>query len=239
MSRLFTVARRELASLFCSPVAWVVGALYAAAAGLVFLSGFGAAEPATLRAVVEASVWLGIVGVPAVCMRSISDELARGTIERLMTLPIAEWELVVGKWLGLLAFLCTLALPLVAHAIVLELYADPDPGPLLTAAVGLLLVVGLYAAIALAASASTENQVIAFGGGVFLIAVLTLVLYFLPDAEFVPIWLATAARYANVNARFVGFARGVVSLPDVTFFVTAAGLFLFIAIRVLESRRWR
>lgn len=239
MSRLLTIARRELGSLFGSPVAWVVGALYAAGAGLVFLAGFGAAEPATLRTVFEASVWLAVFGVPAVCMRALSEELSRGTIERLMTLPVAEWELVVGKWLGLLGFLVTLALPLAAQVLLLEMYAEPPYGATLAAAVGLLLVVALFAAITLAVSATTENQVIAFGGSVFVISVLTFVLYFLPDAEFIPLRLGQAARYANVNARFAGFARGVIALPDLVFFVSLTAAFLFVAVRLLESRRWR
>ena len=241
MSVLWTIARREWLSLLCSPLAYVVAAVFALTAGLLFLAGFGAGEPASLRDVAGGLVWLAAVLVPALSMRSLSEELHRGTIERLMTLPIGEWQLVLGKWLAVMGLLVVLGLPLLVQWGVLAVYAEPPPdaGEALGAAIGLLSVAAVFAAIGVAASAGTENQVIAWVVGVFITGMLTFGLFFLAEAEPVPPRLGAVARFANVNARFEAAARGVLDARDLLFFISTTAAFLFLAVCVLGLRRWR
>ncbi len=172
-------------------------------------------------------------------MRLISDEVRTGTLERLMTSPVSDAAVVVGKWLAAVAFLVVLLAPLLVQAAVLEWFADPDPGPIATGFVGLVLVGGLYLAIGVAASAATENQVIAFLLTVFVICMFTFLLFFLPEQGFVPPAARSAMYYANVNTQFADFNRGLIDVRNFVYFVSMTGLFLFVAVKLLESRRWR
>lgn len=241
MNVVWTLARREWLSLLCTPLAYAVLAVFSLVSGLLFLANFGAGAPASLRGVAEGLIWLGAVLVPALAMRSLSEERHRGTLERLMTMPLGEWQLVVGKWLALMGLLALLGLPLLVQWSVLAVTATPAPsvGEAVAILTGLLLVGGLFASIGVAASAATENQVVAWVVAVFLTGMLTFGLFVLADAEPVPPALGEAARFANVNLRFQAAARGVLDARDAIFFLSTTATSLFVAVRVLESQRWR
>ncbi|MEM9883338.1 MAG: ABC transporter permease [Planctomycetota bacterium] len=239
MNATLTLMRRELASLFRSPIGYVVLALFALGSSLVFYIGFAPGNHATMRDTHAGVVWLLVFLAPAISMRLLSEEYARGTIERLTASPVTDAQVVLGKWLAAWAFYAVLLLPLVAQMVVLFLTADPDAGPMLAGLLGLLLVGGLYLAIGTSASAATQNQVIAFLLAVFVICGLTFLLYFLPEAGFLPPGVRAAMFYANVNRRFEPFNRGLLDLRGVVYFVTVTAWFLFLAVKLLESRRWR
>lgn len=239
MKATLTIARRELASLFYSPIGYVVLALFALGSSLVFYIGFAPDQHASMRTTYEGVVWLLVFLAPAVSMRLLSEELSRGTIERLMTSPVGDVQIILGKWLAAMAFFAVLLLPLVVQAVVLEMTADPDLGPVVTGLVGLFLVGALYLAIGTFASAATENQIIAFLLTVFVICALTFLLYFLPEATFIPPGVRSAMYYANVNRQFADFNKGLIDVRNFVYFVTVTALFLFLAVKLLESRRWR
>src|SRR5437868_6668309 len=104
MSNTLTIARRELSSLFFSLIAYVVLGIFALGTTLLFLYSYGPGLPATIRTTLEGVVWLLIVLVPPISMRLISEEFRSGTIETLMTSPVRDGEVVVGKWLGAMGF---------------------------------------------------------------------------------------------------------------------------------------
>lgn len=239
MSAVVTLARRELIGLFASPIAWVVLALFALGTGLVFGVGFGPGRPATMTTTFEATVWLLVFLAPAVSMRLISEELARGTLERLVTSPISDTQIILGKWLAALAFLGLLLAPLLIQIGLLYASGNPDAGPLVGGLLGVALVGALYLAIGVFASAATENQIIAFLLAAFLIALLTFLFFFLPESGWLPARARAAVLYANVNRQFGEFNRGVIDAGNVFYFVSMTGLFLFLAVKLLESRRWR
>ncbi len=239
MSAVVTLARRELIGLFASPIAWVVLALFALGTGLVFGVGFGPGRPATMTTTFEATVWLLVFLAPAVSMRLISEELARGTLERLVTSPISDTQIILGKWLAAMAFLGLLLAPLLIQIGLLYASGNPDAGPLVGGLLGVALVGALYLAIGVFASAATENQIIAFLLAAFLIALLTFLFFFLPESGWLPARARAAVLYANVNRQFGEFNRGVIDAGNVFYFVSMTGLFLFLAVKLLESRRWR
>ena len=121
------------------------------------------------------------------------------------------------------------------------LYAngEPDAGPLIGGLLGVALVGALYLAVGTFASAATENQIIAFLLAGFLIAALTFLFFFLPESGWLPARARAAVLYANVNRQFGEFNRGVIDAGNVFYFVSMTGLFLFLAVKLLESRRWR
>ena len=239
MSKTLTIARREVSGLFCSPIAYVVLALFSFGAGLIFLGGFGPGQLATMRGTFEAVVWLMVFLVPAISMRLVSEEFRSGTIEPLMTSPVSDTHVILGKWLGAMGFFAVLLTPLLAQVAVLEMTAQPDYGPIVAGLVGLVLVGGLYLAVGTFASAATENQIIAFLLTVFLICIFTVGMYFLPRASFVGSGLRRAMFYLNVNMQFEDFNKGLIDISNLVYFISGTGLFLFFAVKTLESRRWR
>ena len=227
MSAIVTLARRELIGLFASPIAWVVLALFALGTGLVFAVDFGPGRPATMATTFNATVWLLVFLAPAVSMRLLSEELARGTLERLVTSPVSDTQIVLGKWLASLVFLGLLLTPLLVQIGVLYLNGEPDAGPLIGGLLGVALVGALYLAVGTFASAATENQIIAFLLAGFLIAALTFLFFFLPESGWLPARARAAVLYANVNRQFGEFNRGVIDAGNVFYFVSMTGLFLF------------
>lgn len=173
MTPTCVIAKRELMSLFFSPIAYVVLGLFSVGTSLIFLMSYGPGQPASMRHTFEGVVWLMIFLIPAISMRLLSEELRSGTIELLMTSPIHDAQVVLGKWLGAMGFLLALFVPLGVMVLVLQLTARPDYGPVFTGFVGLLLVGGLYLAIGTFASAISQNQIISFLLSVFVICLLT------------------------------------------------------------------
>jgi len=239
MSNILTIARRELSSLFFSPIAYVVLGLFALGTSWIFFMSFGPGEPASLRGTFTAVVWLMIFLVPAISMRLVSDEVRNGTLELLMTSPLSDAQVILGKWFGAMGFYVALLSPLVVQALVIAAFAKPDLGPFATGFLGLLLVGGLYLAIGTFASTLTQNQIIAFLVTIFFICILTFVTFFVPRANNVWQWLKDVTLYLNVNAQFEDFTKGLIDTGCLAYFIVGIAFFLFLAILSLESRRWR
>ncbi|MCC6679340.1 MAG: ABC transporter permease subunit [Phycisphaeraceae bacterium] len=241
MTQTLTIARRELTSLFFSPIGYVVIGLFAIATTLIFFLWFTPDAPAGMEVSFWWVVWFMIFLLPATSMRLLSEEYRSGTIETLMTSPLSDAQVILGKWLGVMGFLLVLSVPLWIQALVIELNGSPDPGPILTGFLGLLLVGSLYLAIGAFASAATENQVNAFLITVAVISIFTFVTRFLPYAAFVKNndFLRNTMFFANINTQFEDFNRGLIDTSNIVFFVSATIFFLFLAVMLLQSRRWR
>ncbi len=236
-----TVARRELAGYFATPVAYVFIVIFLMMAGaLTFtLGNFFSRGQADLMPFFSFVPWLFLFLVPALTMRLWAEERRLGTIELLLTLPLAQWQAVLGKFLAAWAF-CAIALLLTFPLVLTVNYlGNPDNGVILSGYVGCLFVAGAYLAIGAALSALTKNQVIAFVLAVavcfvFAAAGSPVVTEFL--SQRVPL-LADIARALSLTERFNGFTRGVIALRDVVFFVTFMGFWLFVNAVVLDHRK--
>src|SRR5215217_1151626 len=235
------VARRELGAYFATPVATVFIVVFLALGGVLTFSlgNFFARGQADLVAFFSFLPWLFLLFVPALTMRLWAEERRLGTIELLLTLPIAPWQAVLGKFLAAWAF-CAIALALTFPLwITVNILGSPDNGVILCGYVGSWLMAGAFLAMGSAVSALTRNQVIAF--------VLAVVVCFLFAAsgtavvtEFLssrlPL-LAEAARSVSIFERFNGFVRGVVELRDLVFFGSLIAFFLFVNAVVLDHRK--
>jgi ABC-2 type transport system permease protein len=243
MKQTLTIAQRELTAFFCSPIAYVVMGIFAALTTLVYVLVFlNPGEPATVAGLFSPVVFvLLILLVPAVSMRLMSEEFGRGTIETLMTAPVSDTQVILGKFMGALGFLVALLAWLVVPIGVLACYSRPEIGPIATGLLGLLLVGGLYLAIGLFASSMTGNQVIAFILALFLIGPLLLVdiLGFIVARLPVHEGLRRAIYYLSVASQLEGFNKGVFTVANLVYFASGICLFLFLTIKVVESRRWR
>lgn len=234
-----TIAKRELTSLFFSPIAYVVLAAFAIGSSIFFLQSFAPGNAATMRPTYDAVVWLLVFLAPAISMRLISEELRSGTFERLMTSPVSDAQVVAGKWLGAFAFFCVLLSPLVVHAVVLELVGSPEIGPIVTGLVGLALVGALYLAIGVFASAWTQNQIIAFLLTVFIIGLPTFAAYYAAGQSIRDPAIDRLIRYLSVNQQYADFAKGLIDVRNFVYFLSGTALFLFLAVLLVQSRRWR
>jgi ABC-2 type transport system permease protein len=236
-----TVARRELASYFATPVAYVFIVIFLVMSGaLTFtVGGFFARGTADLQPFFAFVPWLFLFLVPAITMRLWAEERRLGTIELLLTLPIAQWQAVLGKFLAAWAF-CAIALALTFPLIItVNVLGDPDNGVIAAGYVGCLMVAGAYLAIGAAISALTKNQVIAF--------VLAVAVCFLFAAAGSPVvieflsrntpLLAEIARGLSVTDRLAAFSRGVIALRDVIFFVSFIGIWLFANAMAVDLRK--
>jgi ABC-2 type transport system permease protein len=234
------LARRELLSLFCSPIAWVVLAIFSIGTSVWFVKGFHAGEEASLRPTLEFAVlWILPFLAPAVSMRMLSEEFRTGTFEKLMTSPLSDTQVILGKWLGAVGFYAALLVPLLAQLIALECVGSPDYGPAATGILGLGLVGGLYMAVGLFASTFTQNQVVAFLVTVFILSIPSVGLSFVKDSPFLAARWQSVAAYISVEVQYRDFAKGVVDIRNFVYFLSGIALFLFLAVKSLESRRWR
>ncbi|MDB5314994.1 MAG: transporter permease [Rhodospirillales bacterium] len=241
MSPTLIVARRELAGYFATPVAYVFIVIFLVLSGaLTFtLGGFFARGQADLSPFFNFIPWLFLFLVPALTMRLWAEERRLGTIELLLTLPITQWQAVVGKFLAAWAF-CAVALALTFPLwVTINLLGNPDNGVVLAGYAGCLMIAGSYLAIGAALSAATKNQVIAFVLAVavcfvFAAAGSPIVTDFL--SQRVPL-MAEIARGLSLTERFNGFARGIIALRDIVYFASFILFFLFLNAVVLDHRK--
>jgi ABC-2 type transport system permease protein len=238
MTRATTIARRELTSYFYSPVAYVAMSLFLLAAGVFFWDDFAPGQPAELRHVFDWMVWLLVFIVPVLGMGLLSQEWSTGTIEPLMTAPVQDGDVVVGKFLGSFAFLTVLIGPTLLYVLLLRIYAHPDLGPVLSGYLGIFLVAGLFVAITLFCSSLTRSQVVAAASAAAILFVITIVPYMVSGRATLGAFWKTAADQA-VYKRYTDFSRGVIESGNVVFFIAATAVFLFLTTKVVESRRWK
>src|SRR3954447_1651117 len=126
MTKTTVIARRELSSYFYSPIAYVAMTLFLVACGIFFWSDFQPGQPVTMRTIFEWMVWLLVFIVPVLCMGLLAQEWATGTIETMMTAPVGETDMVIGKFLGSLFFFLVLLAPTLIYLIMLAFYGRPD-----------------------------------------------------------------------------------------------------------------
>lgn len=239
MRNITAIMQRELLALFCSPIAYVVLAGFLLITGIlmVFAQAFEPGKPASLRAIFFYAPYVLTVIIPAITMRAISEEYRTGTIESLVTAPVSESQLVLGKYFAGVFFLVVMLLGTLAYLVLMEVFGNPDWGASLSAYLGLLLLGMLYLAVGLLTSSLTNNQIVAWiAGAIPLLLLSILTLWIVTQTEGIP---RVIAQQIDFKSRFDEFARGIVALDGVVFFVGSILVLLFLTIKIVESRRWR
>ena len=237
MSRVVALSARELRSYFLSPVGYIIIALFTLLAGLIFVFfTFEPGQPATIRAVFSWGTWVLLFVCPAISMRSISEERRQGTYETLMTSPISESEVIIGKFAASLLFLLLMFVPTGAIVAVLEIYGAPDYGELACGYLGMTLAGSTYLASGMLASALTTSQIVAFLVPLFFWLLVNLGCKLLPP--YLSESWANFVALCDSDQRLRDFTIGLLDTSNVIFFVTLTLVFLITASRVLQSRRW-
>ena len=242
MNATWIILRRELASYFATPLAYVFILIFLvlSASFTFYLGGFFERGQADLAPFFNFHPWLYLFLVPAVSMRLWAEERKSGSIELLMTQPITLWQGVVGKFLAAWLF-CGIALALTFPIwITVNYLGSPDNAAIFTAYLGSLLLAGGFLAIGSCTSAMTRNQVVAFITGVvlclgFLLAGLPLVLE--AFRSWAPAMLVDAIGSLSFLAHFEALSKGVIDLRDVLYFAMTMVFFLVATAIVLDVRK--
>lgn len=241
MRGVWTIAAREVQSLFRLPVGWIVVALYAFLSALVFIqTTLVPGSPATMRYFFAAAAWMMVPVAPAISMRLLSEEARSGTIEMLRTAPVGDFAVALGKLLGAWLFLGVTLAPTLVLPLTLVIVSEPapDPGPILTGYLTLFLVGGLYLGIGLVASALTASQTLAFLG-----ALMSTVLLLMLTGLAGPLQTLAGPRVQELAGAFSvlervdALSKGVFDSAAVAYFLIATGWSVVIAGAVLETRR--
>lgn len=244
-----TLWRRELSSSFGSPVGYVVLAAVLLLFGISFtLIADALTKPSDipLTQLFYGSLFFWVIlllSTPIITMRAFAAERATGTYENLMTTPVGDAEVVLGKFAGSLSFFIILWLPLLPCLLVVRHYTnDPsslDLGTVASTYLGILSLGTLYVAIGIFASALTRSQIIAaivalaLGMGLFLLS------FNAPALAGQAAWSAALFREFSLVEQMWEFSRGVVDLRHLVFHLSLAAVLLFLTLKVIEARRWR
>ena len=254
MSHILLICKKELNSYFASPIAYLLMAFF----GLIFGFGFYTATRDFVRYSFQAQMMGGgapmnpneqiirpLLGfaatvalflIPMITMRLFAEEKKSGTIELLMTSPISDVQIIVGKWLGaLLLYLCVLVMSMVNLALLFA-WGKPDLKPVLVAYLGLVLQGGCLLAIGALVSSMTRNQIVAGGVTFFVCLLLWLLSWF---TAFDSTATASVVNYLSIVTHFENFGKGVLDLKDVVFYLSMIFFGLFLTARSMESLRWR
>lgn len=254
MRNIWTICRKELGSYFVSPVAWLLLTMFGLIFGFFFWNALGIfvlegmqmqlrgesfpmnVNDQIIRPLLSNVSVVGLFFIPMITMRLFAEEKRNGTIELLATSPVADIEIILGKWLAAVGLYACLLLFTALNFIFLFIYGNPDWKPLAVGYLGLLLQGGLLLAIGAFISTLTKNQIIA-GASTFAVCLLLWVLSWVSGYDSAT-W-ATVLDYCSVITHFESFARGVIDSKDVVFYLSGIYLGLFATARSMESLRWR
>jgi gliding motility-associated transport system permease protein len=249
MRQILVIARRELASIFLSPIAYVVLVCFLVLNGISFwlIVTFVTNEPSMQMQTSPLQTFFGgtllyylpILAVcPLITMRTLAEEHRSGTIEPLMTAPVRDFEVVLGKYFAALVFYVFLWVPTLLYVVLVARNASSlDWGPIGSAYLGTLLIGVLYISVGILMSALSKNQIVA--------CILTFVvlgaLFFLGLGEYVlqDEWWKNIWSYVNLWSHMEELGKGIIDTRRVVYYLTGAVVALYTATRVVEARRWR
>jgi ABC-2 type transport system permease protein len=238
MSSALAVARREFRSFFQSPVAYIVIGVFLLVAGWLYFSTLFLTGAASLRSFFGLAPVLFVVFAPAITMRLLAEERKAGTLELLLSMPIKDWEVVIGKFaaaLGMVAvgLLWTLPYSLSVSTLTAK-GVSFDWGPVFGGYFGLLLLASSFLALGLWASALSRNQIVGFIVGLLL----CFAFYFVDKfAILLPSSLAEMLQFLSVDYHFENIARGVFDSRDVLFYLSLTAISLMLTVRSLATAR--
>ena len=248
MRNIWTIAKKEFTQNFVSPVAYVVALLFLGVVGLIFLlnvlslssSGIGGpSTPPDSQIVTGPMAFLLILAVPALTMRLVADEVRMGTMELLLTAPLRDYELIVGKWLGAFLFVLVLIGVTLVFPLMLNQMVTPgiDQMKMMVGYLGVILTAAALLGMGVGISSVFSNQIAAF----FTTLVLFIVMWWLIGSP--SSILQTGGEifsYLDMSSQFYNnYNAGTVTLSSIVYFLSLTSLGLFVGTSAVEIRRWR
>lgn len=245
MRNFLIIWRRELAACFLSPIAYITLIIFLIFTGGTFLFSVlrheGEAEFISVLAFSSLTLWLTILA-SVVCMRLFAEEAKHGTLEMLMTIPVTEFEIVMGKYAGAITFMCFASVPVV-YSIPLIAWLAPgmsvsqlDAGAIVGGCGILFLLINLYTAIGILFSLLTRNQIVAALATFCFIWLVLLTGWFISFIPWIPSWFI---NYISITTHVEEWSRGTIDTRALGLLLSITVFLLFMSVRVLEFKRWR
>jgi len=232
---LTTIALKEFKSYLASPMAYVVTGIFLVLTGFLFSISQATYYETSIRGFLGTGNLLLLLLASVLTMRLLAEERKMGTLELLLTAPVRDSEVIAGKFLGSLGILTAMLALTFYYPILLMWFGDPDWGPIATGYLGLFLLGSVSLAVGLFASSLTSNQLVAAvvaGGILFALWFIGVAADLLPEA------LGEVLGYLSLSYHFPDFMMGVIDTRGIIYYLSITALFLFLAIRSLESGRW-
>ena len=228
------VLRKDFALLWLSPIPWVVGALFHVVLALLFVNELTARRQALVQPLFPIAGFLLVILVPLVTMRAFADEARTGTLDVLLAIPVRLRSLVMGKWLAVWFTVLLVIAPAGLLYGLVTMYGDPDHGPALAGAVGIVLFAAALAALGVLASALVSSQPVAAALALFT----TLLVWFAHvGSERLPVGGFLA--HFSVSERLQSFAGGALDTGDIAFFCVLTAACLVVTALAVDARRLR
>lgn len=242
--KTFALFQREMQAYFYSPMAWMVMAAY------LFFCGYSAAYvidiynanrlDISMRDIFYNMEFLALLVAPMISMRLVAEERKSGTLEMLVTAPVSDVEIVLAKFAGALVFYITLMVPTLLYLYILSQHATLEYGSVLTGYLGQVLIGALFLSLGLLVSTVCKDQIVAA-----LVSLVSLFIFYSlsgyaesVDTKFLGINWREVVVYVGFMSHYESFRKGVLDSRDLLYYLSVTGVFLFLSVRSLESRRW-
>jgi ABC-2 type transport system permease protein len=254
MNNILAIAHKELKAYFASPIAYVVIGFFALLFGYFFyalliyfdrqsmqMAGFGGGQSVNINESLIRPVFLNTTVInlfilPLITMRTYSEEKRSGTIELLLTAPLTDFQIIMGKFLGAMALYATMLAVTLVHIGVLFAFGNPEWKPIVTAYLGLLLMGGCFIALGLLISSLTKNQIVA---GMITFAVFLMLWVINWIASFTGPTTQSVLNYLSITDHLDDFTKGVIDTKHLVYYLSFIAFGLFLTARSVDTERWR
>ena len=255
MGNVLAIAQKELRAYFASPIAWVILGLFALLFGYFFYAflvlfvrqsmqmGQMGMGPQTvnvnlymIRPLLQNATVIMLFVLPLITMRTYAEEKRSGTMELLLTSPVTDFQIIVGKFLGALALYAAMLLVTAIYVSLLFVYGNPEWKPVLTGYLGLLLLGGCFISVGLLLSSMTRNQIVA---GMLTFGVFPMLWVIGWIADFSGPTARAVVQYLSITEHFDDFAKGIVDTKHVIYYLSFITFGLFLTAKAVDSERWR
>lgn len=235
---IWTLFKKELMGYFNSPIAYIFIGVFLVVGNWLFFKDFFLFAQASMRGYFQLLPWIFLFLAPAITMRLWAEEKQAGTIEFILTLPVTDWQVVLAKFFGGLVFLAISLLLSLSIPITLSSLGNMDWGPVWGGYLGALLLGGAYLALGIFISSLTKNQIIAF-----VLALVASFIAFIIGENFViisaPQALVPMLKFLGLGGHFYNIAKGLIDSKDIIYYLSFIFIFLWLNVRVIETRGWK
>jgi ABC-2 type transport system permease protein len=235
VNNILTIAKKEFISYLTSPMAYIVTGIFLVITGVFFGISSSTYLQTSISGFLQSGSIILLLLTAVITMRLIAEERKLGTIELLLTAPVRDSELILGKYLGSLGIVIVMLVLTLYYPLLLIIFGDPDLGPIGTGYLGMFLLSSTCLAIGLFASSLSSNQIVSavVAGGILF------GLWFIGvAADYLPEKLGEIINYFSLSYYFPDFITGMLDTRAIVYYLSITVLFIFLAIRSLENSRW-